>query len=73
MGVMNYYRNIWPRRSHTLAPLSKLMSIKRIFNWAQVQQNAFDEIKRIVARKMFLTYPDFNEHLKFTPMLARSN
>ena len=55
---------MWPRRSHTLALLTKLMSIKRNFKWAQVEQYAFGEIKRIVARNTLLTYPDFNEAFK---------
>ena len=49
-----------PRWSHTLAPLTKVMSIKRNFKWKQVEQDAFNKIKRIVARGNLLTYPDFN-------------
>ena len=27
IGIINYYHNMWSRRSHTLAPLTKLTSI----------------------------------------------
>ena len=55
---------MWTRRSYTLAPLTKLTSIKRNFKWTQVEQDAFDEIMWIVARDNLLTYPDFNETFK---------
>ena len=55
---------MWPRCSHTLAPLTKLTYIKRNFEWTQVEQDAFDKIKRIVARDTLLTYPDFNVTFK---------
>ena len=55
---------MWPRRSHTLAPLTKLTSIKRNLKCTQVEQDAFDEIKRIMARDNLLTYMDFNETFK---------
>ena len=55
---------MWPRRSHTLAPLTISMSINRKFKWAQVEQDAFDKIKRIMARNNLLTYPGFNETFK---------
>ena len=48
---------MWTRRSHTLALLTRLTSIKRILKWTQVEQDAFDKIKRIVARGTLLTYP----------------
>ena len=64
IGVINYYRNMWPRQSHTLAPLTGLMYIKRKFKWTQVKQDAFDEIKRILVCNTLLTYPDFNETFK---------
>ena len=64
MGVVNYYHNIWPRWSHTLAPLTKLTYINRKIEWMKVEQDAFDEIKRIVAHDNLLTYPDFNETFK---------
>ena len=59
--VINYYRYMWPRRSHTLAPLTRFTSINRKFKWTEVEQDAFNKIKRIVARDTLLTYLDFNE------------
>ena len=44
-----------------MAPLTGLTSIKRNSKWTEVKQDDFDEIKRIVARDILLTYPDFNE------------
>ena len=55
---------MWPSQSHTLAPLTKLTYMKRNFKWTQVEQDDFDEIKRIGARDTLLTYPDFNETFK---------
>ena len=64
IGVIKYYRNTWPSQSHTLAPLIILKSIKRNFKWKQVEQDAFDKIKRIVARGNLFTYPYFNDTFK---------
>ena len=64
IGVINYYRNMWPRRSHMLALLTKLTSIKSKFKWMEFEQDDFDKIKRIVARDNLLTYPEFNETFK---------
>ena len=55
---------MWPRRSHMLASLTKSKSIKRKFKWAQVEQDAFDKVMRIVARDTLLTYPYLNEAFK---------
>ena len=55
---------MWPSRSHTLAPLTRLTSIKRRFKWTQFEQDAFNEIKQIVACDTLLTYPDFNKKFK---------
>ena len=51
-------------RSHKLAPLNKVTFNKRKFKWTKIKQDAFDEIKRIVARDTLSTYPDFNEIFK---------
>ena len=55
---------MWPRCSHTLAPLTKIIYFKRNFKWTQVEQYYFKKNKRIVARDTLLTYPDFNETFK---------
>ena len=63
-GVANYCRNMWPRRSHTLAPLTRIFSNKRKFKWMKVKQDAFGEIKRTADRDNLFTYRDFNEIFK---------
>ena len=47
-----------------LAPLTKLAFIKKKFKWTKVKHDAFDKIKRIVARDTLLTYTDFIEIFK---------
>ena len=34
------------------------------FKWTKIEQDTFDEIKRIFACDTLLTYPDFNEEFK---------
>ena len=55
---------MWPRQSHTLAPLTRLKSIEQVFKWTTFKQDAFNKIKSNMARYTFLTYPDFNETFK---------
>ena len=55
---------MWPRRSHTLPSLTRIMSNKSKFEWAEVEQDSFDKINRIVARNTLLNYPGFNEIFK---------
>ena len=55
---------MWPRRSHTLAPLTIFTYIENNFKWTQVKQNAFEKIKWIVSIDTFLTYPYSNETFK---------
>ena len=33
LGMVNFYRDVWPRRSHILAPLNKLTSTKTKKQW----------------------------------------
>ena len=48
IGMINYYRDIWPQRSHILAPLTALTSAKVKWNWTKEHQKAFDKIKKVI-------------------------
>lgn len=61
IGLVNYYRDMWIRRSDVLTPLTALTSKTADWRWTDVEQTAFDTIKRIVAREVLLAYPDFNQ------------
>jgi hypothetical protein len=61
IGLINYYRDMWPRRSEILAPLTRLTSKDVPFQWTDVEQQVFDRIKAIVGCKVLLSYPDFNK------------
>jgi hypothetical protein len=60
-GLINYYRDMWPRQSEILAPLTCLTSKDVPFQWTDVEQQAFDKIKAIVCHKILLSYPDSNK------------
>ena len=61
LGMINYYRDMWPKRSHVLAPLSALASPKAKWEWAQKEQLAFEEAKQMIQREAMLAYPDFSK------------
>ena len=61
--MINFYQDLWPRRLHTLAPLTKLSAVKkkRDFYWGAEEQNAFEEAKRMLANDALLAYLDFSK------------
>jgi transposase InsO family protein len=61
IGIVNYYRDMWIRRSEVLSPLTALTSVSVKWKWTEVEQTAFDTMKRIMAREVILAYPNFNQ------------
>jgi hypothetical protein len=59
IGLINYYRDMWVRRSHILAPLMISTSKKAKWQWTNEEQKAFEEVKKVIARDVLLAYPDF--------------
>ena len=59
LGMVNYYRDMWPHRTHTLAPCTA-MTGKVPFHWSTVHQKAFEQMKAILSTNALLTYPDPN-------------
>ena len=64
IGMVNYYRDMWPKRSHCLAPLSSLTSSKVKWKWTEEHQKSFDQMKALMAKEALLTFPDFNEEFE---------
>jgi hypothetical protein len=59
LGMINYNRDMWQKRSHILAPLTGLVSPLVKYKWGTEQQQAFDEIKQKVSQDTLLAFPDF--------------
>ena len=61
IGMVNYYRDMWIRRSHLLAPLTKLCSKEAKWVWGDEQQKAFNDMKKVISRETLLVYPQFDK------------
>jgi hypothetical protein len=63
LGMVNFYRDVWPRRSHILAPLNKLTGIKSKtkWYWGEDEQRAFTEAKQMLTKEALLAFPDFSQ------------
>ena len=74
LGIVQYYRDLWEKRSEMLAPLSDLVAEcgttkaqkkktgkkKPVWHWDAIHQKAFEEVKEVIARDVVLAYPDFD-------------
>jgi RNase H-like domain found in reverse transcriptase len=61
IGAVNFYRVMFPQRSHTLALLTALAKGKGKLTWTPACQQAFEAIKALLAQDTFLWYPDHNK------------
>lgn len=61
IGIVNYYRDMWVRRSHILAPLARLTSKTVVWKWTEVESKAFHDMKKIICREVMLAFPDFSK------------
>ena len=60
IGMINFYRDMWQKRSEILDPLTALTSKNVKYEWKDKHQKCFDAIKRVIGRGVLLAYPDFN-------------
>ena len=61
--MFNIYRELWKKRAHHLAPIMDLTQNKKKgpITWTDEANQAFEDIKIIVAEDAMLHYPDFNQ------------
>ena len=77
LGMVQYYQDLWARRSEMLAPLTSLVgecghtkvtkankTKKRAWYWDEVHQIAFDNVKATIARDVCLAYPDYSKEFE---------
>jgi hypothetical protein len=60
IGAVTFYRDMFPKRSHHLAPLTAQVG-KKIINWTAECQTAFNTVKALLIKDAFIRYPDHNK------------
>ena len=70
IGMVNFYRDCFEKRSHILAPLTKLAAkcgkrkgakAKLAWKWGKKHRIAFEETKRMLRERVSLAFPDFSK------------
>jgi hypothetical protein len=71
--MVQYYRDLWERRSNVLTPLTSLVgecgqtkttkakgTKKEPWQWDEVHQKAFNLVNATIAKDVVLAYPDYS-------------
>ncbi len=71
LGILQYYRDMWAKRSEMLAPLTDLTKAtekngtkKKPSRWESIHQLAFEDVKATITKEVVLAYPDFTNPFK---------
>ena len=56
--MVNYYKELWSKRSMVLTPITKLTGKNSKFEWTDECQTAFVTMKKIMAQGVLLMYPE---------------
>lgn len=59
LGLSGYYRRFVSGYGQIAKPPTDLLKKDVVFNWTNLCQEAFDELKTILTTKPLLQYPDF--------------
>jgi hypothetical protein len=72
--MVQYYQDMWARRSEMLAPLTDLVgecretkttkknkTKKKPWWWDSIHQQAFDNLNAAIGKEKVLAYPDFSK------------
>jgi hypothetical protein len=74
LGIVQYCHDMWAKHSEMLAPLSDLVgecgetkttrkniAKKKPWQWDSIHQEAFYNVKKIIAKEVVLAYPNFTK------------
>ena len=63
IGMVNYYRDMWPSRAHVLKPLTELSGLKKKqpLTWTSEMDESFKKMKQLMAADALAAYPDHNQ------------
>ncbi len=65
--MVNHYRDMWPHRSHTLAPLTAPTGAPPkgtkapLVVWTPEMQNVFEQMKTLMTADVLCAYPNHNK------------
>jgi hypothetical protein len=61
LGLCSYYRKFVKDFSKTAKPLNELLKKEKGFEWGEIQQKAFEELKQKLTSTPVLSLPDFSK------------
>jgi len=61
VSMINFYRDLYPKREEPLAPLTTLCGQNKRFSWGEEHEATFKKVKQQMAQETMLTYQQFDK------------